>query len=292
MSNNIHNAVCTSDFNLRYTIESAQPLTFYSDFDGKGTLEFPYGTSLVRITSFGRTSSSVLKIEKVAGDTKFSISDMKNLFRLNDDMKSIYKQIASDEFLSNAISKYRGMRLTLNDPWITTLSFIVSQFNNIRRIRLIIKRMIERFGEDITDGGKVIGKSFPDIESIAHADVSEIAKCGAGFRSDYIKRSAQFCLENLDLYKLRGKSYATIKEQLMELRGVGDKVADCIALMGYGKLEAFPIDTWIKRTVESIYFNKRRQTIKEIHKFAEERWGRMAGYAQQYLYWHGMHYLR
>jgi len=96
----------------------------------------------------------------------------------------------------------------------------------------------------------------------------------------------------MDLYRLRGKGYDSIKESLMEIDGVGDKVADCIALMGYGKLEAFPIDTWVKRMLESIYFGKERRSIAALHEFADERWGKLAGYAQQYLFHYSRNYSR
>jgi len=282
-----------SDFSIKYTFESAQPLTFYADFDPvDNSIVFPYGNGIVRARFSGNSSSGMLTVENVYGEAKLRKKEFEALFRINDDMQHIYSRIASDRFMESAINRYRGMRLTLNDPWVTTLAFLVSQFNNIKRIRRIVKCLMERFGDDITYNGTIVGKTFPSIDALAHASVSDISRCGAGFRAEYIKRSADYCLYNINLEKLKGKSYEKIKQSLLELRGVGDKVADCIALMGYGKLEAFPIDTWIKRTVENIYFNKRKKTINEIHKFAEEKWDGLAGYAQQYLYWHGMHYLR
>ncbi len=281
----------TRDFSLKYTFESAQPLSFYADFEGN-EITFPYGHSMVSLKLEGDSKSGIFYIKGVRGDTKFGVAEAKRIFRLKDDMGKIYKSIASDPFMAEATQRYVGMRLTFNDPWITTLSFLVSQFNNIKRIRLIIKRLMDRFGSEIVYDGKVIGKSFPEAQSLASASIQDIWKCGAGFRSEYIKTTAEYCTNNINLHDLMGKNYEKLKEALLEMRGVGDKVADCIALMGYGKLEAFPIDTWIKRTVENIYFNKRKKTIKEIHKFAEERWDGLAGYAQQYLYWHGMHYLR
>ncbi|MGC8478307.1 MAG: DNA-3-methyladenine glycosylase family protein [Candidatus Micrarchaeia archaeon] len=280
----------TKNFSLKYTFESAQPVSFYADFSGE-EITFPFGRSIVSMGFKGDSHKGVFRIASVRGETKFGIAEAKKLFRLKDNMPEIYRMISSDKFIEEAISRYHGMRLTLDDPWVTTLSFIVSQFNNIKRIRLIIKKLIERFGSEIVYDGRIIGKSFPEPQTLASASIEDIWKCGAGFRSKYIKASADYCSNNIDLHKLEGKRYEDLKESLLEMSGVGDKVADCIALMGYGKLEAFPIDTWIKRTVENIYFNKKK-TIKEIHEFAKERWNGLAGYAQQYIYWHGMHYLR
>ena len=83
------------------------------------------------------------------------------------------------------------------------------------------------------------------------------------------------------------QNYDDLKENMMGLEGIGDKVADCILLYGYGKLNAFPIDTWVKRVVENVYFANRKRGIGEIHDFAIERWGEHAGYAQQYLFHYG-----
>ena len=81
--------------------------------------------------------------------------------------------------------------------------------------------------------------------------------------------------------------YEDAKDRLMELNGVGDKVADCILLFGYNKFEAFPIDVWVKRVVERAYFNGRKRSIRQIHDFSVERWGKYRGYAQQYIFWYG-----
>jgi N-glycosylase/DNA lyase len=180
------------------------------------------------------------------------------------------------------------MRVTRNDPWEATLCFIISQYNNVKRIRLITKNIINRFGSDITDAnGKAVAKSFPTYEDLAVVPTKEFAACGAGFRARYIKEAAEYCSSNIRLNKLGRLDYHDLKEELMGIRGVGDKVADCIALMGYGKLEAFPIDVWVKRTMERIYFKGRNAKIKDLHAFAVERFGNYCGYAQQYLFWHG-----
>ncbi len=280
------------DFAFSYTVESAQPLTFYSDYEVKnGTISFPYKNSMVSLKYHGSNSKGSFYLVGSTDKSGFGSEELSKLFRLNDNMENIYEKISTDAFMKSSVEKYRGMRLTHNDPWITTLVFIISQFNNIKRIRRIVKTLVERYGNVIYDDNKAVGKAFPKIDTLSKLSVKELMACGTGFRANYIKEASRYCSENLDLYKLSGKSYDTIKSELMQVRGVGDKVADCIALMGYGKLEAFPIDTWVKRVVERVYFKGRKKSIKEIHAFAEDRWGALAGYAQQYLYWHGMHSL-
>ncbi len=213
--------------------------------------------------------------------------DVVKRFRLADDIDKVYDNIGTDKFMHAAISSYRGLRLTLNDPWETTLCFIISQYNNVKRIRGIVKGIVSRFGSPISGpDGKVVGMRFPTSAELRGATLKELESCGAGFRARYIKDAAEFCTYNMDLYKT-STAYPKLRAQLMEMNGVGEKVADCIALMGYGKLEAFPVDVWVKRTMEKVYFKGKAMGNAEIREFASDLWGGYAGYAQQYLFWHG-----
>jgi N-glycosylase/DNA lyase len=215
-------------------------------------------------------------------------SEIISRFRLRDDLKKIHRRIGTDSFIRAAIKECNGIRLTLNDPWEATLCFIVSQLNNVKRITMIMHNIINALGTPIVDdSGVIAGMGFPKCEELAGATEKKLMACGAGFRAKYLVQAAEYCTNNLDLDRLRGKSYGKIKEQLMELPGIGDKVADCIALMGYGKLEAFPIDVWVKRTLERAYFKGKEKRIEELHDFAEERFGALAGYAEQYIYVYG-----
>ncbi len=280
----------TRDFSIKHTVESAQPLTFFGDIrkDGNGIC-YSSGGSMVDVEqngtelkckAFGRLAESDLRKEVVAR------------FGLDDDMNKIYKKIGTDAFLVEAISRYRGLRITRNDPWETALCFVISQFNNVKRIKGIVGRLMAAYGEErVFDSGNVElrFREFPTPEAIAKQNAKSLMVHGAGYRAEYIRAVAKACSGDFDLKKLYKKNYAEAKEDLLELHGVGDKVADCILLFGYGKLEAFPIDTWIKRVVENAYFGGKRQNIRAIHEFADERWGAYAGYAQQYLFHFGRH---
>lgn len=275
------------DFDIKHTIESAQPLTFYADYNfGDGALEYPNGNDYTRAIILGTSKSSRIKLSSKNLDS--AKMEFVARFRLKDDMDKIYNAIGNDEFVRKSIEKYRGMRLTLNDPWETTLCFIMSQYNNIKRIRKIIKCFVSEFGTEILDDeGKIMGKSFPTSSELTRFNEADFRRCGAGFRARYIVSAAEYCTNNLDLYKLKNKGYDKLKEELMTITGVGDKVADCIALMGYGNLEAFPIDVWVKRTLEGIYFKGKKQKIEHLHKFVEQKWDGYLGYAQQYIFHHG-----
>ena len=272
------------DFNLRHTIESAQPLTFYSDYDfRRGVVSYVSGNHLIKIGFTGNGTGCRIRLE--SDDMGFAKRDSVKRFGLKEDMEKIYSNISTDRFMLSSIRKYRGMRVTLNDPWETTLCFIISQYNNVKRIRLIVKRFMDKFGSEILDeNGNVIAKGFPTSEDLLGFSEKDFRNSGAGFRAKYIKRAADYCTNNLDLYTLRNKRYDELKEELMTISGVGDKVADCIALMGYNRFEAFPIDVWVKRTLERLYFKGKTKKIRELHRFAQERWGNYRGYAQQYLF--------
>jgi len=275
-------------FDIRHTVESAQPLAFFGDMkkDGKGVtysykdslIEAEQKSNVLKYSSYGSVCCSELKRE------------IETRFRLCDDMSGVYKKIGTDQFMKEAIKKYYGMRITKNDPWETTLCFLISQFNNVKRIRGIVKRLVVAYGEErafSTGNVELKFNSFPTPEELAKRSAKDLMVHGAGFRAKYIESVAHACSESFDLQKLYKKKYCDAKEELMELDGVGDKVADCILLFGYGKTEAFPIDTWVKRVMEKVYFKGRNKKIKDICSFATERWGQNAGYAQQYIFWQG-----
>ncbi len=276
-------------FDIRHTFESAQPLTFYAYYDyADRVLTYPSSKGLV--TAVFNGSSGNCRIVAHSSGTLSAKEEITSRFRLRDDMKKIYRRISTDKFVRAAIKEYYGMRLTRNDPWETTMCFIVSQLNNVKRITMIMHNIINVLGSPIMDDtGVMAGRGFPNCESLANATEKKLMACGAGFRAKYLVQAAEFCTNNIELDKLKCRSYGKIKEQLMEIPGIGDKVADCIALMGYGKLEAFPIDVWIKRTLENMYFNGKPKKIEELHEFAEERFGDLAGYAEQYIYVYGRH---
>lgn len=278
-------------FSLQHTFESAQPLTFSADYEkSSNSLAYASGSLFVQISS--SESMGNAKISIINGNSQKSEKDIQKRFRLGDDMEKIYKRISLDTNMDYAIKRYYGMRLTINDPWETTVCFIISQFNNVKRIRLIVRNIMQRFGDVVGKVGDNEIYSFPDSKTLMEASDSELRALGTGFRSKYLVNAARFCTDNINLYKLNPNNYEKLKSRLMEIDGVGEKVADCIALMGYGNLEAFPTDVWIKRTMERLYFDSKKVKPKEIHEFAEDYWGKYAGYAQQYLFHNARMYER
>ncbi|MCL5117333.1 MAG: hypothetical protein M1124_00705 [Candidatus Marsarchaeota archaeon] len=271
----MHAILKPKDFSLKYSFESGQPLAFYADF-----LDNTLSYSLRNHTVQARQDADLGALKLKSDSIQFAKTEILSRFRFNDDMERIYDEISTDRFMVQSIQKYRGLRITLNDPWETLVVFIISQNNNIKRIRNSTLRLIERFGR-----ATQFGKEFPLLDDFADATESDFKAAGLGFRSRYMLHAIEYCTDNLDLRMLRNKDSIEIKQELMEIRGVGDKIADCVALMGYGKLDAFPIDVWIKRALEKVYFKGSTINIDRLHDFAADKWGKYAGYAQQYLYW-------
>lgn len=212
-------------------------------------------------------------------------------FSFDEDYKAIREHLSYDENVVRAMTKYSGIRIMRQPLWETVISFIISANNNIPRIMGIIDRLCKRFGNKInTEYGEFY--SFPTPKSLAEADVADIRACGAGYRDEYIKRTAmafasgEFCGDDLcDLSRLEAR------KALMQLYGVGAKVADCILLFSVGKEDAFPIDTWVRKVMCSLYLGEddaKAVSVKKIEELAQKQFPKYAGYAQQVLF----HYVR
>lgn len=199
-------------------------------------------------------------------------------FDLERDYGALKKDFAAaDPYLAEAVEAGGGIRILKQEPFETLISFIISANNNIPRIRGCIERLCRNFGAPVAcpwDAGKTF-YAFPTPEALAAATAEEISvKCHTGYRSAYIVESARRYLETGGaMTDLRG--YA----------GVGPKVEACVALFAGLRTDAFPVDVWVRRVLEEFYFDH-RPTEKEVLAFVSERFGKMAGFAQQYLfYW-------
>ena len=198
-------------------------------------------------------------------------------------MASILAAVNVDAYIDRAINQFWGMRLLNQELWETIASFILSQNNNMGRIRSIIRALSERFGQRLAFE-EYVDYTFPTPQTLADAGVDEIFACGTGYRARYLWNAASKVANGeLDLDALKRMDYAEAKHELMKLEGIGEKVADCICLFSLGHLTALPVDVWIKRIFERIYLRK-RATSREIQEFAKNYFGEFVGYAQQYLF--------
>ena len=208
---------------------------------------------------------------------------IRRYFALDLNLAEILSSINVDMQVHRAIGRHRGLRVLRQDGWETLASFICASFNNIKRIEGMLERLCAAFGEPVALNG-FRGFSFPRPETVAGASERRLRSLGLGYRAPYLKATARLVAEGgLPVEQLQRVGYDAAKRALLGCDGVGDKVADCVALFGFEKYEAFPIDVWMERVMR-YYFRHRRMTRQRLHTYAQRHFGPYAGYAQQYLY--------
>lgn len=190
-------------------------------------------------------------------------------FDLDTDYESMVSSF-SDEYLIKACKEFYGIRILRQEPWEALCSFIISQNNNIPRIKGIVERLCRDFGEQISGDDY----TFPSYEVLYDKTPEDLAVLRAGFRSKYIIDAAKKVKsKEVDLYNLHSMSIEDARQELMKITGVGPKVAECTLLYGIGMMNAFPVDVWVKRIVSELYPSGLPECIKGVE-----------GIAQQYLF--------
>lgn len=229
----------------------------------------------------------------ILAETSAGIDDLdwlRDFLQIEIKLKKILKTFPDDEPMRNAVAACRGLRLLKQDPWECLASFILSSTKQIVQIRQIIALLCERFGEPIiVPSGELPTFAFPSPAKIANVTEVKLRACKMGFRAPSLLAAArQIADGKFDLEKPHRLSYHEARNELMKLRGVGGKIADCVLLFAYGFDSAFPVDVWIERALQQLYFPRRRVGEKKLLHFATTHFGPHAGYAQQYLF----HYMR
>lgn len=212
-----------------------------------------------------------------------------NYFDINTDYSSITQFLSKkDEFMKKAVEYGRGIRLLRQDPWEMLISFIISQNKGIPQIKQCINNICTRFGEPVMDEkDNIVYHTFPLAERLKEASEEELRACKVGFRAPYILDAAKRIYHNeVVLEDLFNASASDARNELMSIKGVGPKIADCILLFAYAKGEVFPTDVWIKRVIEQVYFKGEDTKLQKIQEFAKEYFGPLAGYAQQYIFFY------
>lgn len=193
--------------------------------------------------------------------------------------------VQKDDRLKSAIDATYGIRILRQEFHEMLMSFIISQNNQIPRIKQLVSAISEKYGKE---AGVINGKrfyAFPDVEELLKITEEDYRVLKTGFRAPYLVSAARSLELGMSAESFEGKTYDEAKTELMRIKGVGDKVANCVLLFGLGYRNAFPVDVWIKRIMEQVYFQE--DTPKEkIMAFAEENFGEYGGYAQQYLFYY------
>ena len=199
-------------------------------------------------------------------------------FDLNRDYKKINLELSKDEIMKEIVKSCNNYRILNQDSFEMCISYIISQNNNVKRISKSINDISEKYGKKVIFNNKEY-HLFPTYESIKNISVDELRSFKVGFRAEYIR-------DFLDKYEsLKDINTLNTKEataELMKVKGIGLKVASCILLFGYKRLDTYPIDTWVKKSISEIYNIKNDQ--KTIEKFAENTYKEYSGIAIQYLF--------
>lgn len=214
---------------------------------------------------------------------------IRGYFDLDRDYDSARNALMADRklhrFASSLFETRDGPRI-LRQPWFeTTISFIVSANNHIPRIRNILRVISRTFGKPLSteaDGSY----AFPTPEQLAGADLSTLRReCNTGYRDIFIRDTARRMCDAFSFWdETTARSTDDLRDALLELPGIGPKVAECILLFGFHRFEAFPVDTWVRKAVSEAYFDGRTIPDGEIRRFAADHFGSNAGLAQQYLF--------
>lgn len=246
----------------------------------------------------GIIKNRVINIKKDNNDYIFSSSENTDLekcindyFDLNTDYEEIKKQLSNiDENLKLSIEYGNGIRILKQDIWECIISFIISANNNIPRIKKIIENLSLNYGKKVNFNNKEY-YLFPTPKELSKASVQDLRKLGLGFRDIRVYNSTKMILnKEIDIEKLAiEKDTNKVREELLKLDGVGEKVADCILLFGFNRFDVFPVDVWVRRVMNDLYIHnedENKVNKNEIRKIAKEKFLGIEGLAQQYLfYW-------
>lgn len=256
---------------------------------------------------FGVIGSHQVRLEQAAGGISARTSRpvqhwdwLREFLQTEIDLEKILQAFPPDQPMNQAVTACRGLRILRQEPWECLASFILSATKQIVQIRQIVAQLCCCFGEHLSLQSPEISPAkfpisedlsyaFPSAEKIAGLTEADLRNCKMGFRAPNLLATARQIAEGkLDLHGLHHLPYGEAREELMKLRGVGGKIADCVLLFAYGFDSAFPVDVWVERALQTLYFPRRRASEKRLLKFAATHFGPHAGYAQQYLF----HYMR
>jgi N-glycosylase/DNA lyase len=215
---------------------------------------------------------------------------LKQYLQTDLDFDSVLETFPKDEAMRASIAACRGLRLLRQDPWECLASFILSSTKQIVQIQQIVRSLCQCFGRPVVvPAGYPPEFAFPSAPQLASATEAGLRACKMGFRAPYLLASAKrVAAGEIDLHALFRQDCETARTALVQLPGVGDKIANCVLLFAYGFQDAFPVDVWVRKALLQLYFPRRRPTPQRLLHFTRTYFGPNSGYAQQYLF----HYIR
>lgn len=265
------------DYDLAATLNSGQAFRWSRESGGwTGVL----GRRWVRL------NQSATGIEAQVAEPVNDWRWLADYLQLEVPINGVLATFPADECLLAAVGTCRGLRLLRQESWECLASFILSSTKQIVQIRQIIGRLCAHHGAPVrVPAGARQEHSFPTAAAVACISERELRSLGMGFRAPYLAKAARLVANGeIRLNDLDGMGLVEARAALMNLPGVGRKIADCVLLFATRHTAAFPVDVWILKSLRELYFGSRPASLREVERFAETHFGPNAGLAQQYLF--------
>jgi N-glycosylase/DNA lyase len=274
VTEDLHCTLSAPDLDLGVTLHSGQVFHW-----------LPHGNGFL-----GAIGEQAVYLEQKGENLIFApdqVELVRHYFALDHPMDRILATFPRDETMTQAIAFSKGMRIIRQPIWECLATFITSALKQVQHIRAISLALRQRFGRSV-HCGKLETRTYPRPEVLAGAELQALLDCKLGFRAKNLLAAAKIVASGeIDLEGLGKRPTTEVRRTLCRLPGVGEKIANCVLLFAYERLDAFPIDVWIARMLRERYFAKRPAVrLGELQEFAAEYFGPYGGYAQQYLFHH------
>lgn len=277
------------DFNLDHILDCGQCFRWTKQPDGSY-----FGIAFEKALNVSFVSEQPEGLEGKLILDGSTISEYETIWKPYFDLERDYGKIkevfrTKDAIMAKAIPYGEGIRILQQEKWETLVSFLISQNNNIPRIKKCIENICTTYGEKLENTHGKECFSFPRPEVMERLTQEDLDCCKLGYRARYIIETAKMVVADGggSLNSMGAATKEETMEYLLGLCGVGPKVANCIMLFSMGKYDSFPLDVWVKRVMHQLY-GIEEQNIAEMQRYAKEHFGEYGGIAQQYLF----HYIR
>ena len=268
------------DFDLELTMTCGQTFCWHRI---EGTL---YEDGKPHFYTFRKDKLIIVeqKKEGIVVETDLPRSEVEKALGLDRDLNKIFSSFPEDELLEEARKELWGLRIIQDEFFPCLISYLCSPQMRIPRIKEMHNKMADKFGGTrVVDGIEL--RRFPTVEELSQASEEDLRELGVGYRAKYIVETIKILQDtDFDSEKVREMDYEDAREEMKRLYGVGDKVADCVLLFSLGFYEAYPIDTWASQVLEENYPDLYSEDYEELSRNVRQRFGKDAGYAQEYLF--------
>lgn len=272
-------SVPTENFDLELTMTCGQTFC-WNRVEGK-----LYGEGKPEFWTFRKGKPVIVedKEDVIEVKTELPRKEVEKALGIDKDLEKVFEGFPEDRPLEKARKELWGLRIVQDEFFPCLVSYLCSPQMRIPRIKKMHNKIAEKYGERKEHRGVEMYR-FPTPEELSKASEDDLRELGVGYRAKYIKKSTEMILDDFNPNKVREKPYIEAREQLKQLYGVGDKVADCVLLFSLGFHEAYPIDTWAEQALEKHYSELSSGDYEETSEKMREYFGKHSGYAQEYIF--------